>query len=157
MEDAKAVSKAVGLDESEAQLVQVAAAYHDCGFLQTYKKHEEVSCEMSAEILPDFGFDKENINQIQDLIMATKIPQVPTSLSAQVLCDADLYYLGGEDYDSVSNLLYVELKANGFDLTESDWLEMQINFLKHHHYWTPFAITNLKKGKEMVLAKLKGL
>ncbi|MDA0973125.1 MAG: hypothetical protein O2867_05255 [Bacteroidetes bacterium] len=41
--------------------------------------------------------------------MATKVPQEPKDHLARILCDADLDYLGGDDYDEIAGGLYQEL------------------------------------------------
>jgi len=44
------------------------------------------------------------------MIMATKIPQSPKNLLEQIICDADLDYLGRERYEENSLLLLQELR-----------------------------------------------
>ena len=45
--------------------------------------------------------------------MATKMPQAPQNKLQQIICDADLYYLGTDTYLSKSNKLYKELHESG--------------------------------------------
>src|ERR1043166_2562697 len=79
-------------------LILTAALFHDSGFLKSVKNHEEISCDFAWEILPSFGYSNESIEKICRLIMVTKLPQSPTNLYEQILCDADLYNLGSNDF-----------------------------------------------------------
>lgn len=140
---------------SDKQLLLAAAAYHDCGFLRSNDQHEEMSCAIAQEWLPEYGFTKRQIEVVQEMIMATIIPQNPKNHLEQVLCDADLYYLGGDDYDKISRGLYEEILFHTNTMSESEWLEVQIEFLESQHYWTNHCINTRTKQKEDVLKRLK--
>lgn len=144
-----------GISLHEMQLLLTAAAYHDSGFLNIYRNHEEESCRIVEKLLPDFGFKKDDIEIIKGMIMATKVPQKPHTLLEKIICDADLVYLGGDNYDSISTTLHKELTLNGIDLDEDQWLEMQINFLESHNYWTEYYLNRLAPNKKSVLDRLK--
>lgn len=148
------VSK-IKANSQEKALLLTAAAYHDIGFTRSPDEHEKVGCEIAADSLPQFGFSAEEIGQIQEMIMATKIPQSPKSKLAEVLCDADLDYLGGDKYGVLSESLFDELGLKGVEMNQKEWLDFQISFLEKHHYWTEFAIRVLAPKKALVLARLK--
>lgn len=152
---ARYIAAIEGLPVHEIDILATAAAYHDCGFLSTYQNHEEVGCEIANEALPQFGFSEEQINSIKELIMATKVPQNPKTMAAKVLCDADLDYLGGSNYEIIARGLYDELVLNGFDMSEEKWQNTQIKFLESHNYWTEFSIQNRAPQKAELLIKLK--
>ncbi len=152
---ARYIASVEGLPEDEIDILATAAAYHDCGFLLTYQNHEELGSEIAEEALPQFGFTAVQINSIKELIMATKVPQNPKSMAAKVLCDADLDYLGGNNYETIARGLYDELVLNGFDMSEEKWQNTQIKFLESHNFWTDFAIQNRAPQKAELLAKLK--
>lgn len=149
------IAKKHKLSAEELNLLLTAAAYHDSGFTQSYKNHEAIGCDIVLETLPKFGYSQEQIAIIQKMILATKIPQSPSSLLEKILCDADLDYLGGGKYGEISESLYDEFGLNGLDISEEDWLDMQINFLEVHHYWTDFALSVLRPKKQNVLENLK--
>lgn len=151
------IAKKHKLPSEDLNLLLTAAAYHDSGFTQSYKNHEAIGCEIVLETLPKFDYNPEQIALIQKMILATKIPQSPSSLPEKILCDADLDYLGGGKYGEISESLYDEFGLNGLDISEANWLDMQINFLESHHYWTDFALSVLKPKKQNVLNNLKSL
>ena len=132
-----AIAKEEGIRHKQTLLeLQVAALYHDTGFLFTYDKHEEKSCKIAMQQLPAFGITEKAIGNICELIMATKIPQEPANMLQNIICDADLDYLGREDFFETGNNLRLELIANNLITGENDWIERQLVFLKAHQYFT---------------------
>ncbi len=79
-------------------LLMTAALMHDVGFTETVKNHEEKSCEIARKILPSYEFDEPAIKTVCELIIETKLPQQADTPLAQILCDADLYYLGTDHF-----------------------------------------------------------
>lgn len=124
------------IDGYETQLLITAAYYHDSGFLNTYQNHEEESCRIAQSVLPQFGYKDVDIATISEMIMATKIPQSPKSHLARILCDADLDYLGRDDFEEIASTLYAELKVRDIVSDPAVWNQIQIKFLTTHQYWT---------------------
>lgn len=120
----------------ELFLLKVACLYHDSGFLFTYRDHEVAGCNLAKKELPAYGLNQQQIAVICGLIMATRIPQTPLTKLEEVICDADLDYLGREDFLPISNNLFLELKARNFISTEKEWNQIQINFFKQHSFFT---------------------
>jgi uncharacterized membrane-anchored protein YitT (DUF2179 family)/predicted metal-dependent HD superfamily phosphohydrolase len=148
------LAKLEGIGANELKLLRTAAAFHDAGFIEVYNGHEAVSCKYAVELLPQFGYGETEILAIQHLIMATKIPQSPTNKLAQILCDADLYYLGTDDYGSFSQKLYAEFLDQEMVEDKMDWQRQQIVFLSSHQYFTKTAQTilfNKQKKNQIVL------
>lgn len=149
------------LNDHDRLILETAALYHDCGFLNVYRNHEEAGCVIAGELLPKFGYDENTISRIKELIMATKIPQSPKDFLAELICDADLDYLGGSDYDRIADLLFEEFKEYHIINSEIQWYEMQVGFLNSHTFFSEFSRTNRDPGKkknlEAVARKLETL
>lgn len=120
----------------ETVLIMTAALLHDCGFLRHYHDHETHSCNIAREVLPQFNYTEGDIQRICNMIMATKIPQTPLDHFAQILCDADLDYLGRNDFYAIGQSLFSEMKIMKLVETEDEWNEIQIRFLKTHRFFT---------------------
>jgi uncharacterized protein len=144
-------------DPKELMLLKTAALYHDSGFLHVYNNHEEEGCRISKEVLPGFGYSEADIDEICAMIMKTKIPQQPVTHLEKILCDADLYHLGGVEFDEVGAKLYQERLAYGFVHNEHEWNLIQISFLESHHYWTESAKSAGDQKKLEHLNRLKNL
>ena len=142
------------LPEEERYLLRTGAIVHDMGFLQGSANHEEVGAGMAEVIMKDLGINEKDIELVKGLVMATKIPQNPQNHLQRIICDADLDYLGRQDYPEISKRLFMELKNMNVISTAQQWKELQINFLKAHHYHTPYAIKNREPQKQIWLKKL---
>ena len=144
-----------GINEAESLiLLQTAALYHDAGFLRTYKDHEEEGCAIARDILPEFDYSMAQIEVICGMIMATKIPQNPKNHLEQIICDADLDYLGRDDFEAIAHTLFQELRALNFVRDLHSWNRIQISFLQAHHFWTRTAKSARNRVKRAHLEKL---
>ncbi len=152
---ARRIGKSEGIRQEEMTLLLTAALFHDTGFLKGPKEHEAVSCDIAREHLPQFGYTPEQIETICGMIMATKIPQTPRNLLEQIICDADLDYLGREDFWDIGNKLFEELAVYGIITNENDWNRLQIRFLESHHYFTKTALGLRKQKKDEYLEQVK--
>jgi len=155
VEQAEVIAKQEKVDDKhDLLLLKTAAAFHDSGFLLVYKNHEEKSCEIASEALKNI-FNEEDINKIRGMIMATKIPQTPHTLLEQIICDADLDYLGRNDFEPISQNLYKEFIAFKIIPENIIWDHIQIKFFESHHYFTGTSISkrNEKKLKHLNILK----
>jgi HD superfamily phosphodiesterase len=135
------IGKNEGISDSDMLILKTAALFHDSGFLFSYRGHENYSIQIARETLPNFGYDSSSIDLICELIIATQLPQCPTNLLAEILCDADLDYLGGDKdkFITIAESLYLELRGLGFVKNEEEWDKIQINFLTNHKYFTKYC------------------
>lgn len=143
------------LTAEEIKLLSTAALFHDSGFVHTYQGHEAASCSIAKEMLPDFGYTEDQIELICDLIMATQVPQNPTTQLQQILCDADLDYLGRSDFLETGRRLFEEFKSRGIVSDERDWNRLQVRFLSAHNYHTDFSKKHRESLKQIHLEEVK--
>jgi uncharacterized protein len=152
---AERLAKSEGVKGEELTLLLTAVMFHDCGFMVASKEHEKIGCDIARESLPQFGYSPEQIERICGMIMATRIPQTPHNLLEQIIADADLDYLGRDDFFKIGNKLFSELQMYGIIQTEDEWNALQIKFLDQHHYFTKTAIETRKDQKDQYVAILK--
>ncbi|GAA4431207.1 hypothetical protein GCM10023188_18560 [Pontibacter saemangeumensis] len=156
LKQAETIALAEGLKCPEGLLsLKVAALYHDSGFIDHYHNHEAQGCRIAQQELPGFGFSDAQIEQICSMIRATKIPQNPTTHLEQIICDADLDYLGREDFSQIAQTLYEELVSFGVLAGEDEWNNLQVKFLESHQYFTCYSKANRELHKQAHLASLK--
>ena len=133
----KALCESEGVHGTALTLVKTAALFHDAGFVKNkHAGHEFEGCLMARAALPGFGYDIEGIEAICGMIMATKIPQSPGNLLEEIICDADLDYLGRDDFYKIGNWLYEELQAYHLIGDEQAWNRLQVSFLNAHRFHT---------------------
>jgi hypothetical protein len=143
------------LDTRDQNLVSMAALFHDSGFILNRNNHEEVSCEFARKYLPGFGFTMEDTETICKIILATRMPVKPTTLLEQIICDADLDYLGRDDFELISSKLYHELFSNSLVNSVQEFDSRQILFFESHQYHTQSANQMRKAKKEENLQIIK--
>src|SRR6476620_5495232 len=80
------LAKKEGITGEDLLLLNTAALFHDCGFLQGYDNHEERSCTLARTYLPEYGYTEAQVEAVCRLIMVTKIPQHPSDTLGQILC-----------------------------------------------------------------------
>ncbi|MBN2638115.1 MAG: HD domain-containing protein [Bacteroidales bacterium] len=139
---------------AEAYLLRTAALMHDTGYLWSIENHEEKSMAFAWEILPFWNYSALEINQVNGMIRATKIPQSPTTLLEQIIGDADLDYLGTDSFHVISEQLFDELKNYGRISGRQEWNQLQIKFLQNHSYHTPYALKYREPVKQKHLQDL---
>jgi hypothetical protein len=152
---AERLAASEGVKGEDLKLLLTAVMYHDCGFMISSKDHEKLGCDVARESLPQFDYSPEQIERICGMIMATRIPQSPKNLLEQIIADADLDYLGRDDFWTIGNKLFEELQMYGIIHTEDEWNALQIRFLDQHHYFTKTAIETRKAQKDQYVAILK--
>ena len=83
------IGEGFNLDEHEMLLVQLATWFHDTGYSEGPEEHEERSC-VNAEAFLKGKIPDADLETIKGCIRSTKVPQRPTSILEQIICDADL-------------------------------------------------------------------
>lgn len=143
------------LDEYNTNLVRAAAWLHDAGIMVKFEDHEELSAKMAADFLPNFGFNDMEISAIQQMILATRLPQNATTLNDKILCDADLDYLGRKDFFIIGQKLRLEWELIGNKISLYDWYRLQLEFLKNHRYFTKSAQVLRNERKQQNMAEIQ--
>lgn len=144
------------INGEDLKLVKTAALFHDCGFVQNkHANHEEVGCQIAREVLPNFGYEDEQVERICSMIMATKIPQSPKNRLEEIICDADLDYLGRDDFYPIAGSLFQELHAYQLVGDEQTWNRIQVKFLDAHRFWTKTNRSEREPEKRRRLVELQ--
>jgi ligand-binding sensor domain-containing protein/class 3 adenylate cyclase len=138
-----------GIEGDDIFLLKTAAQYHDAGFVTQYANNEDIGAALAREVLPRFGYTEDQIETICKLIQATKVPQKPSNHLEQIICDADLDYLGGDEFYLIADKLKRELMERDIIQSDKQWDELQISFLEAHTYFTKTAI-ELRQANKMV-------
>ena len=139
----------------KAMLLRTGALCHDLGFTVSYEDHEEHGITIALRLMKEYYFTPAQRKVVVGLIRATEVPQTPKTNLERILCDADLDYLGRDDYDHISNLLLKELKHFGVALTAKEWRQKQISFLEKHSYHTSYAQKYREPAKQRHLQEIR--
>ena len=130
------IGRSEHLAQRDLALIETAAWFHDIGFLHTNNEHEQMSCDIAGTVLTKWDYGQDDINQIQAMIMATRLPQTPSGLLAAILCDADLNVLGQPNFRQRNKLLRQEMGNRGHLFSDAAWYSSQWRFAVEHRYHT---------------------
>lgn len=145
-----------GFSEQELETVQVAAWFHDTGYLYGWEGHEAASAKIADRFLKKCALPPERIKQIKDCILATQMPHKPLNLLEKVICDADLFNLAAPCYLSRALMLKNELeRTRNIVQAPLTFLKNEIRFLRGHRYHTDFGRDYLEKRKRRHIATLE--
>lgn len=140
VEQVENIGRAEGINDEDMHILKTAALLHDAGFMQTYKDHEHAGMELARQMLPNEGYSQEQIDRICRLIECTILTEEPQNLLERIIRDADLDYLGRDDYFPISQELYKELlEMNLIKENDFEWCHGQITFLQEHTYYTDYS------------------
>lgn len=145
------LGRSEGISDEDMLLLKTAAIFHDIGFTIGYDDHELLSIKIMQEMLRRFDYSEEQMQTISELIYSTQSPPEPKNLLEEIICDADLDYLGRPDFIPVSQNLFRELFERNKVKTIEEWNKMQIKFIEKHQYFTATArkLRNVKKQSQL--------
>jgi len=146
------------LKGKENFIVMTAAWFHDTGYCNgtSAKKHEERGVELMEEYLKSKDVDPEIIERVRGCILSTKLPQHPVNLLEQIVCDADLFHLGTDNFFERDKLMRKEAEwLGGKEIPKDDWRKFTIKLMEEHAYHTEYCRSLLTESKARNLEKLK--
>ena len=145
------ISKSYNLTENDAEILLLAAWFHDTGYIFGSLNHEERSKELATEFLKENKASNKFINAVTDIIDATKFLFEPKNDLQKIMKDADYYHFGKESFSDTSDQLRKEWEniENRF-YTDLDWMKSNLNFLVNNHkYYTPYTLKKWQPQKEI--------
>lgn len=151
------IGHAEGLSEEDMNVLKIAALFHDSGYLITRKEHEQASCVIFRETAAGYDFPEATKLIIEGCILATTIPQRPNNLLERIICDADLDYLGRDDFPEIAEMLFEELMNCGEILSREQWNKIQVDFIGKQVYHTEHSQLARNEKLKMNLQLVKYL
>lgn len=145
------------LDEQDSFIVGAAAWFHDTGYyVGDAPGHEQRGADMAAAFLLDDGIKQEVIDEVKGCILATVLPQKPSNLLQQIVCDSDLFHFGTKDFPDRNKLMRKEMEQrHGEKIDKAEWRKNTIKLLESHTFQTDYCQKLLTQQKEKNLKKLK--
>lgn len=157
VEAATQIARHYQLNDTDFFTVAVAAWFHDIGYLTGEGRgHEERGAKMAQSYLEGTGVDRPVIEAISRCIIATQLPQRAVGLLEQIVCDADLFHLGTDEFPERNKLMRKEAAAmQGRKISKEEWRRSTIRFLETHQYYTDYCKLLLNEKQLENLTKLR--
>ncbi|GAB2836688.1 Pycsar system effector family protein [Ferruginibacter profundus] len=153
---AKQIGNHYQLSDKDFCVVVTAAWFHDIGYCKgAREKHENKGAELATSFLAENKVDDDMIHSVVNCILATKIPQKATNLLEMIICDADMFHLGTDDFTERNRLMRKEMEAVLHkDIDKKEWRNGAIQLMQQHHYFTDYCQLLLNDKKQENLDKL---
>ena len=143
------------LEVEERMIVELAALFHDTGFIEGPINHESKSAELAEQYLKEESIAPSIIEEVKTCILATKMHFETTDYLSQILQDADMSGLASKHYFDINERLRKERNnIQEEHISKSDWNEINIEFLRNCKYKTEAGKALFQEKKEKNLASL---
>ncbi|GAA3636095.1 Pycsar system effector family protein [Flavivirga jejuensis] len=144
------------LKKADKTILLLSAWFHDTGYTKSIKDHEAESVKIANDFFKNHNVSENDIKNISDLILATKMGYEPKNQLEKIIRDADCAHIGSKKFDNVTELLRKEWElACDKQLSEEEWLSMNIDFLSNNHrFYTNEASAKWDKVKSKNLSQL---
>lgn len=149
------LSTAERLPEEDFINLKLASVFLFTGYISDYEKPMEASLRLVEEILPEFGFNNENVALTSKYIKASYTEHYDDNAS-KILHDAKYDYLGRVDYLKLTEKLLRERTEYGKHTDIATWIETQKKLLAGHGFMTATAKLLRSVSVEEQLAGLSG-
>jgi predicted metal-dependent HD superfamily phosphohydrolase len=144
------------LNDDDRLALLVAAWFHDTGYSSGQANHENSGIKIVQEFLAQQRAEESFVNKVTGCIAATKMPQRPTNLLEEIICDADLYHLGTDMVNKAGKALRQEINlTKNVHISKTEWARTNIYFMEQHHYFTDYCREKLEPVKQEYIRKLR--
>lgn len=142
--------------DSDKEILLVAAWFHDTGYINGSKNHEELSVEIATRFLKENGKSEEYIASVARLIRVTIKENTPETPLEKIIKDADYYHILDDNYINSCEKLRKEWeKSEDKILTDFEWAKANQLFLsKVHQFYTTYALAHWQPLKDKNLKRL---
>ncbi len=145
-----------GVSKDDLELLQIAAIFHDVGWINGPASHEEYSAKIAKEYLSSQSIDTKRIEEVTELILATDRKRIPQNLLHNILRDADILHIGKKGFYSKSLTLRSEYKFTySKNIDDLSWIDLTIEFLGKTEFSTKYAKENYNKRLIKNILKLE--
>ena len=148
VERANEIAFNYSLDNRVRFIINTAAWFHDTGHLfGPASGHEERSNLIMRGHLKKIKVEEDIIQLIEQSVFATRFPYEPASALDEILCDADSYHLGTDDFLITDDLVKEEFRLRN-NYLPVNWDKKTLAMLEEHQFFTPYCRSLLRDGKQ---------
>jgi hypothetical protein len=132
------LSNAEKLEEEEYINLRLATIFLYTGYISDYDRPMEGACQIVEEVLPKFGFPKNNVDAAKKIIINSFGEKLET-ISDSILHDAKYDYLGRVDFIKLTEKLLKEETEYGKIIDNIAWMQDQKKILSKQEFITSTA------------------
>ena len=151
---------AEGVDQRSIELIAIAAAYHEAGFLIRAQANEGFAAEMAKNAMQASGeYSDIEIKLVCQMILDTELQniykgpaQVASTELSKYLLDADVANLGRDDF-----FTKMELIGQESNIERQTLLKQTLQLCRAHQWQTKIAAELLEAKKQENMQKLAAM
>ncbi|MCW3106428.1 MAG: phosphohydrolase [Segetibacter sp.] len=144
------------LSENERFILFAAAWFHDIGHLFTEPHlHEAMSCDIMGKFLSNKVNNVNTISNIEECIMATRLPRNPKNLLQEIICDADMFHLGTDKFKEMNDLVRQEQQLKYGHIDIGKFNKDTVKLMEQHRFYTSYCKDYLNEKKQDNLKELQ--
>ena len=154
---AEEILKNTDVSKEDQEKVLLALWFHDTGYIECAKDHEEAGVKIAENFLRNEGYPEKDTDEVGQLILATKITYQPQNLLEQIVKDADCSHFASHDYNDISDALRKEWELTNVRCFSNDeWNAGNLDMLKNkHRFYTDYAKKNWQPMKDKNIKKIE--
>lgn len=135
------IAKYEQIGDEDTKKIVIAAWFHDTGYVNGAKNHEQSSVQIASEFLKQQHCEESFILEVSNLIMATVFNYEPKNILEHIICDADFFHFADENYLIICESLRLEWQHNCQKLfSDLEWANENYRMLSQkHQFYTSFA------------------
>jgi len=150
------ISEFYEINPQDKEVLLIAAYFHDAGYDQGALGHEDRSKVFMRDFMEKHQQSPAAIQVVEGIIEATRPQSQANTLLQKILRDADFSHVGSDQYwDRCSRVRQEILLTKQDFMTEDEWVDFELNFIKSHQFNTDAAFTLYEAKKQKNIKRLK--
>ena len=137
--------------------LRIAAVFHDFGYLESSSDNEKLALPYIEDFGRRWNIAGDILRAAYNMVLETVFPYQPASLAGQILCDADVEYIGRDSFLKKAELFRRDLAGEGMVFTEREWWKFELNFLQSNMFFSPACRSLRDAGRLRNLEKVEAL
>ena len=134
------------------EILAISGIFHDSGFSVQYDNNEIIWAEIAENFLKNFWYNKEKINIIKNVIIATILEREPNNILEEIIKDADLDNLWRDDFFEKALDIKREIEKNkNIKLKKQTWYKNVLELIYKQKFYTK------TENKERLLKKIENI
>jgi predicted metal-dependent HD superfamily phosphohydrolase len=150
VEAATILAKSEVLNETDTEVLLIAAWFHDTGYTKGCTNHEQSSIAIVSQFLKDNDKEQVFIDAVAKVIEATIYDRSPRTQLEKIIKDADYSHFAREDYLTLCEKLRKEWEVTSQKFySDLEWAKENLHIISQFHvYYTQYALENWQPIKE---------
>ncbi|MEP7144953.1 MAG: Pycsar system effector family protein [Ferruginibacter sp.] len=150
------IAKHYEVNDKDFFIVIAAGWFLNSGYYEDISEPEKEGIKIAEAFFKNAEIEEDAVQAVKKCILATRTPGAHQTILEQIVCDADSFYLGTEDFPKYNRLRRKELELlNNIYIDKDNWRKRTIKLFEGHEYYTDYCKEHLNKNKVKNLQQLK--